>query len=1685
MAKKKEVIITCNATNVKAVIEGLERGMAALAKEEEKLLNVIKQRGYAEDDEKKRLKELEKAMDAMRTNIQKNREEQKKLGEVMKDLAGAKLKDLKKALQEGKAALNNMSERDPKRLQLVNDLKRIQAQIEKNTGAINKQSSALKTTLKNLVAYAGVFAIFGKIQSTLSELIVKNKQLSDSMANVRKVTQWTSADVEKLTNNLAKIDTRNTIETLQNLAYQGAKLGIGQYGVEGLTGFVKAAEQVQTALGEDLGEEALPALAKLTEVMGLIPKFGVEQAMQKAGSAIYQLGASSTATGKNIVEFSKRLMGLANVSGITADELLGLGSAADSMALMPEVAATAFNKLFNSIQSNTAGIAKAVGVAKEELQGLIYEGKTMEALVMVFEKMQNMSMAELEGRGVFKELGSDGARLTNVMVTMSNKVDMLKDHLKVSNEAFSEGRAVINEYMIQQETAAAYFERAANIWTKAFVNPEGVDIVKQLAQEWYNTSYEMTHSASTMVSIRTTLELLAGTVKMLIQYLPTLVKLMMFYGVGNALQTIAIQFKAIYSAATLAGTATARLNALLKTNAIAVATTAVLMLAAKIYELCEASKAAAEAEEKRKQVFSDAAAEALQTYNNQKSALDKYTDALKKTNVAEDERNEIINKFKSEFGSYLEKLGIEINTYQDMEDAIHRVNKELKDKAYYETGQKLKSSYVGEAKSEQTNALSQYMQVSSKYGLSTKLMEDIVEGNVKTIEEAMERTQKEAPQKLSTWQKLRDYTTDWKAARYNQESTTGNDVFDFVLGTAQRRVTQQTEDIYNAVNNLINSTKKVTERNKQVDDFINQYAEDYTPTISVEGAILNLKKLSDLTEEKLNEGLSVLRDRWKEMTENDRKNDQQGIKGAIDKYSAQLRKMRGEGYTPPPTKKELTEAQKKEKAFMKDEMEQAEKDSTAVINAIEEFYRLQESAVEQLVADGKMTREEADKALAYVRNRKDEMLMNARRAIAGKESNFESLRKTMGQDMLRPNDVNSQRALNTVQTIDVQEAAKKLQRFDGSKNVYDLNAGSFTQAMLKNAAQNELNIQRRQAAIQQEVDKILIQYEYVEQAQRDFGDKLVKMGLITDGYQKVVQQLVDGTEVVANTRDVQALANKTVKMDSLQFYGVDEDDALELRNMIDALMHTVDEDGKKIRESFASMFPNLDEWMKYPEQYLEQMQAFYKTLIDMDADYYKALKQNYEQEKREFGERWQAMGWEAQERQENTAFETQDSLRKISGQGENFGQTYGFADEIADDPEIARIKNRMEWRARELEDLQARNASEELIMEKQNEMLKEAAALAEKVSAEVAERVGKIQTLSEPLESWGEEVGTMLGEMWQGISRDGKLTFGQMAKNMGIEYAKLTLKMASENLMKKLQQNLFYKQMEMAEMKHQAEMTTIETGGELGRMAAQTSIGTTALGVKAGQDAAEVSAEGGKASIMTMFGISEGAAKIIGKLGFWGIPLIGVITALLMGLLNSAKSTAGTESAKASNTPKVKLASGMLTYKKGNVQRFIGQDGKVYTATEEPQPKDGLVTHPIATTVQGQPALVAEDGPEIVVGRETTRAIMMNEPELIKYLANYEKYGGKTGYATARGMATFDGGNVEQVAAAISPQTSDSAEREALRHQMKQMQEVMSGVLYYLQHPVRPKINMYSQGGEDGLYDSMKKATAFMGKYGG
>ena len=91
-------------------------------------------------------------------------------------------------------------------------------------------------------------------------------------------------------------------------------------------------------------------------------------------------------------------------------------------------------------------------------------------------------------------------------------------------------------------------------------------------------------------------------------------------------------------------------------------------------------------------------------------------------------------------------------------------------------------------------------------------------------------------------------------------------------------------------------------------------------------------------------------------------------------------------------------------------------------------------------------------------------------------------------------------------------------------------------------------------------------------------------------------------------------------------------------------------------------------------------------------------------------------------------------------------------------------------------------------------------------------------------------------------------------------------------------------------------------------------INTTSLATNASINSAKVGQEVSMATILTMLGISKGAAKIIGTLGWWGIPLVAVISSLLLGLLSSALSTAGSESAATSSststsTPKTKLVS--------------------------------------------------------------------------------------------------------------------------------------------------------------------------------
>lgn len=449
----------------------------------------------------------------------------------------ASLDELRRAYKQLEEELNQINTKSKEFADKQKSMKELKKNIDEVTGAANKQGRAWQTALNNLTAYVGLFSAFNMLKTYLFAIFRLNAKFAEQLTNIRKVALSTQEEVGNLSKELAKIDTRTSIEELNNLAYAGAKLGIT---TKDLAGFVRAADQVNVALKEDLGDEALTALAKITEVSGLIDKYGVEDAMLRTGSAIFRLASTSTASSDKIVDFSNRMLALGNAASLATPDILAIGSAVDSMALEPEVAATAFGKLVVELRKGTSSIEKDLGIAQGSLKKMIKEGKGMEAIQTIFHKMHE-SKNVFALNSLFKDLGSeDGARLTKVMVTMAEKVGMLDKAVTESNKAFREGTAVTTEYEMQQETATAYMERAANLFEKQFVSADAASgPVRDLAKAWYEMVDALVHNITFMTEVRMLITLLMASMKLFLNLLPTLITVLGTAGVAGSFAKLA------------------------------------------------------------------------------------------------------------------------------------------------------------------------------------------------------------------------------------------------------------------------------------------------------------------------------------------------------------------------------------------------------------------------------------------------------------------------------------------------------------------------------------------------------------------------------------------------------------------------------------------------------------------------------------------------------------------------------------------------------------------------------------------------------------------------------------------------------------------------------------------------------------------------------------------------------------------------------------------------------------------------------------------------------------------------------------------------------------------------------------------------------------------------------------------
>ena len=451
--------------------------MASRLKEEDLRLNII----VNGDNGRKEMNDLETAIKDTEQSLKKLRAESKAM-EVAGKTGTEEYKKTTAAIKEQQGALDRNRERHTALLRQMDmtqlTLRELDARIKatnaafrsavpgtenwKKLGAelqslnaryreLRRQAVATNQTLCDIagrmrdyvVSIGGLISSARSIYSIASRATTAFTEYDEALTDAMKTTNLSKKEITELSEALAGIDTRTSQNDLLALARAGGKLGIE--GRNNLLGFVRAADQINVALSEDLGgdaEAAITAVGKMTDIFRLQDVYGVEQAMLKVGSAINELGMASTANEGYMVDFTQRMAGIAPNADISIDKILGLAATLDKYGQTAEMSSTALGQMIQMMFRDTETFAGIAGMSLQEFSDIL-NNDVNEAMLRVLEGMRKSGETGLAPIvKAMDAMGLNGQRASQVLGTIADHVDELRAQQVLANEAFERGTTV-------------------------------------------------------------------------------------------------------------------------------------------------------------------------------------------------------------------------------------------------------------------------------------------------------------------------------------------------------------------------------------------------------------------------------------------------------------------------------------------------------------------------------------------------------------------------------------------------------------------------------------------------------------------------------------------------------------------------------------------------------------------------------------------------------------------------------------------------------------------------------------------------------------------------------------------------------------------------------------------------------------------------------------------------------------------------------------------------------------------------------------------------------------------------------------------------------------------------------------------------------------------------------------------
>ena len=413
-------------------------------------------------------------------------------------LANLSIRELGKRQKELNLILRNLNPNSESYRRYREELDAVNLRIKEIKGTATETRLSLSKLADGFNRYAGlgasVIASLTGVALTARKCVDEFAEMKEAESQVVKYTGMTEREVALLNEELKRMDTRTSREELNRLAGEAGRLGIQSR--EEVLKFVQAADMINVALGEDLGEDAIKNIGKLAQMFGDASR-DMKGNMLAIGSAVNSVAQNSSAAEPYLVEFAARMGGVAKQAKMSITDVMGFASALDQNMLRSEMASTALQGLILKIYQEPAKYAKLAGLDVKKFSDLLATDVN-EAVLTFLEQMNRLGgMGKMAP--VLKEMSLSGAEAAGVISALAGNIEKVRKEQQQANQAYTDGTSIINEFGVQNSTVQAELDKAKKRFTEI-----RVELGEQLlpVMKYMVTTGSLTvKGLSTMVSI--------------------------------------------------------------------------------------------------------------------------------------------------------------------------------------------------------------------------------------------------------------------------------------------------------------------------------------------------------------------------------------------------------------------------------------------------------------------------------------------------------------------------------------------------------------------------------------------------------------------------------------------------------------------------------------------------------------------------------------------------------------------------------------------------------------------------------------------------------------------------------------------------------------------------------------------------------------------------------------------------------------------------------------------------------------------------------------------------------------------------------------------------------------------------------------------------------------------------------